>query len=63
MWPHAVRADMSFWEGIVACGLVDYPSIALADLVEPAPSMQIVSDAVVIEFGDVFGYKKEIETS
>jgi hypothetical protein len=25
--------------------------------------MQIVSDAVVIEFGDVFGYKKEIETS
>ncbi|NIS82457.1 MAG: octanoyltransferase [Anaerolineales bacterium] len=50
-----VDPDMSYWEGIVACGLVDHPSIALADLLDPIPSMASVQDAVIETFGEVFG--------
>jgi len=57
-----VNPDMSYWKGIVGCGLKDYPVISLAELrgstlVPDSPSMEEVMDAVSVSFGEVFGYK------
>lgn len=49
-----VVPDMRYWEGIVACDLPQTPMVALADLLEPVPSMEQVAEAVVTEFGNVF---------
>ena len=50
-----VDPDMSYWKGIVACGLAGYSAISLADLIEPVPTMKAVEDAVVQSFQEVFG--------
>jgi lipoyl(octanoyl) transferase len=52
-----VSPVMSYWEGIVACGLPDSPAIALADLLQPAPEMGAVVDSLVEAFGSVFGFQ------
>jgi lipoate-protein ligase B len=49
-----VNPDMSYWEGIIGCGLPGHASIALADLMEPAPPLSAVMDVVVAQFGKVF---------
>ena len=49
-----VAPDMQYWEGIVACDLPETPMIALADVLDPVPSMEQVTEAVVTEFGYVF---------
>jgi lipoate-protein ligase B len=49
-----VNPDMRYWDGIVGCGLKDHASISLADLLEAAPPMSAVTDAVVEQFGKVF---------
>ena len=49
-----VAPDMRYWEGIVACDLAETPMISLADLLEPAPSVEQVAEAIVGEFGKVF---------
>lgn len=49
-----VNPDMSYWDGIIGCGLKDHASIALADLMDVAPPMNAVMDAVVEQFGKVF---------
>ena len=49
-----VAPDMEYWEGIVACGLPDTPMVSLANLLDPAPTMERVTEAIVKEFGDVF---------
>lgn len=56
-----VDPDMSYWEGIIGCGLEDYPETCLADLLASSPEMNTVSTQVITAFGDVFGYRmKEI---
>ena len=50
-----VNPDMSYWEGIIACGLVDHPIVSLADLLDPVPDMQTVKSAVRTAFAEVFG--------
>jgi lipoate-protein ligase B len=57
-----IHPDMSYWEGIVACGLADYPSVALADLLEPTPSMEEVLAIVTASFGNRFKYDMIEET-
>jgi lipoate-protein ligase B len=52
-----VNPDMGYWEGIVGCGLKDYPIASLADLLDPPPSMPQVMEAVTASFGEVFGYR------
>ncbi len=42
-----VDPDMHYWDGIIACGLVGYPAVSLADLVQPIPTMKDVEDAVI----------------
>ena len=40
-----VSPDMSYWEGIVGCGLSDHVSISLADLLPEPPEMDAVAAA------------------
>jgi lipoate-protein ligase B len=56
-----VHPDMSFWQGIVACGMPGAPAVALADLLEPPPGMQAVIHSVIAAFGRVFGFEMELE--
>lgn len=50
-----VEPDMSYWEGIVPCGLSEYPMISLAQLIDPAPSMEAAIQAVIEGVGKAFG--------
>lgn len=50
-----VHTDMTYWDGIIACGLADFPLVSIADLVALAPSMQEVKRRVVTAFAEVFG--------
>jgi len=49
-----VAPDMEYWEGIVACNLPETPMVSLANLLDPAPTMEQVTEAIVKEFGNVF---------
>lgn len=49
-----VDPDMSYWDGIIACGLVDHPSVSLADLLIPFPDMKEVKSAVGTAFAEIF---------
>jgi lipoyl(octanoyl) transferase len=51
-----VDPDMSYWEGIIACGLAGEPVAALADLLDPVPEMQQVKREVESAFREVFEY-------
>ena len=51
-----VDPDMSYWEGIIACGLAEEPVAALADLLKPLPSMDRVKGELIHAFEEVFGY-------
>jgi lipoate-protein ligase B len=50
-----VNPDMSYWGGILACGLNNQNKVSLANLVQPLPTMQAVKDRVTAMFGAVFG--------
>ncbi len=52
-----VSPDMSYWDGIIGCGLRDHVSISLADLLPEPPEVAEVADAVVRAFGRVFDFK------
>jgi lipoyl(octanoyl) transferase len=52
-----VNPDMSYWDGIIACGLADYPVVSLADLLPAPPDMQKVKREIVEAFGEVFDYE------
>jgi lipoyl(octanoyl) transferase len=56
-----VSPDMSYWDGIVACGLVDDPAISMAQLMEPPPRMDRVVDQVVRAFGKIFSTKMKLQ--
>jgi lipoate-protein ligase B len=47
---------MSYWEGIIACGLHDYEETSLAELLDPTPPLGAVMDKIIGSFGQVFGY-------
>ena len=51
-----VNPDMSYWDGIIACGLADEPLASLADLFPQPPEMGKVKREITTAFGDVFGY-------
>ena len=52
-----VNPDMSYWEGIIACGLATHPVTSLADFLAPVPSMGIVMNALIFAFGNVYNYE------
>ncbi|MFN8384502.1 MAG: lipoyl(octanoyl) transferase LipB [Anaerolineales bacterium] len=51
-----VNPDMEYWDGIIACGLSE-PVVSLADLIAPAPSMQVVKEKVKSAFLETFEIK------
>jgi lipoate-protein ligase B len=52
-----VNPNMSYWEGIIACGLADEPVASLADLLVPVPEMDKVKQEIISAFGEDFGYE------
>ncbi len=55
-----VAPDMSYWQGIIACGLENQNQISLEYLLDPAPGMERVIEAVMQSFGKVFGYQMQV---
>ena len=51
-----VDPDMSYWDGIVACGLAEYPVVSLAELMNELPDMWKVKQAITLAFEEVFGF-------
>ncbi len=51
-----VNPDMSYWDGIVACGLAEYPVVSLADLLSEPPEMSKVKNEIILAFEEVFGF-------
>jgi lipoate-protein ligase B len=49
-----VNPDMSYWDGIIGCGLPDHASISMADLLGDGLAMGAVMDELVKQFGKVF---------
>jgi lipoyl(octanoyl) transferase len=49
-----ISPDMSYWDGIIACGLTGHSVTSLADLLPDPPSMHQVIQAVMRAFGSLF---------
>jgi len=49
-----VAPDMSYWDGIIGCGLAGYSVTSLTDLISTPPPMQLVVQATVSSFEKVF---------
>ncbi len=49
-----VAPQMEYFQGIIPCGLSEYPVISLADLQETAPAMEAVKAAVILAFRQTF---------
>jgi lipoyl(octanoyl) transferase len=52
-----VDPDMSYWNGIVACGLVGSPVVSMADLLPVPPAMSDVKNIVRAAFEQEFGWE------
>jgi lipoyl(octanoyl) transferase len=52
-----VDPDMTYWDGIIGCGIQDYPIASLADLLQPVPDMQQVRQAIIQAFSEEFDYQ------
>jgi lipoyl(octanoyl) transferase len=55
-----VSPDMSYWDGIIGCGLEGYAITSLAALLPNPPPMQQVRQAVINAFREVFGLDCEV---
>lgn len=55
-----VAPDMSYWKGIIACGLDNQNQISLEYLLDPPPGMERVIDEVVKSFGRTFDYEMQM---
>jgi lipoate-protein ligase B len=56
-----IEPDMSFWEGIIACGLQGYSETSLAQLLPKPPKMKTVIEKLVAAFGEQFKYRMVLE--
>ncbi len=52
-----VNPDMSYWDGIIACGLAGSPVVSMADLLPEAPEMGEVKQSVCEAFASEFGWE------
>lgn len=55
-----VDPDMSYWDGIIACGLDEQNKASLAYFFEEPPIVDNVADTVIEMFSQVFGYKMQV---
>lgn len=58
-----VDPDMSYWDGIVGCGLADHPAVSLAQVLNTPPDIQRAAAAVTTAFGRVFEYEMVMRTA
>lgn len=56
-----INPDMTYWQGIIACGLENQNKVSLAHLVEPVPDMNRVIEYIIEHFAEVFGYSVSIQ--
>ena len=56
-----VSPEMDYWDGIVACGLVDHPVVSLEQILDPTPTMGRVALEVATAFGEVFDMRMVAE--
>jgi lipoyl(octanoyl) transferase len=49
-----VNPDMSYWDGIIACGLAGAAVTSLAELLAEPPSLRHTTEVVAHAFGEVF---------
>ncbi len=54
-----VDPDMTYWDGIIACGLAGSPVVSMADVLEKAPAMNEVKRVVARSFAEVFDWQVE----
>jgi lipoyl(octanoyl) transferase len=52
-----VNPDMSYWQGIIPCGLDGVTMISLAQLIQPVPTMEDVISFVISAFKSVFDFE------
>jgi lipoate-protein ligase B len=52
-----VNPDMSYWQGIIGCGLVGYPVTSLAEILQPTAKMDTVTEIVVSSFAHTYKYR------
>jgi lipoate-protein ligase B len=52
-----VSPDMTYWQGIIGCGLAGYTATSISQLLDPPPSMEKVKSAVMQALGESFGYQ------
>jgi lipoyl(octanoyl) transferase len=52
-----IDPDMSYFDGIISCGLADLPVASLAEIMEQVPSIEEVEDRLTAAFAEVFGYQ------
>ena len=55
-----VDPDMSYWDGIIACGLDEQNKASLAYFYDEPPSINDVSETVIETFSQVFGYEMQV---
>jgi lipoyl(octanoyl) transferase len=58
-----VDPDMAYWDGIIPCGLTDYPIASVADLVPEPPPMSEIKRVVARSLADDLGYELHFQSS
>lgn len=54
-----VNPDMSYWEGIIGCGLEDYQETSISELLSPPPKIKTIMRSVITAFGEEFNLTME----
>lgn len=52
-----VAPDMTYWQGIIGCGLKGHAVTSMADCLRTVPTVEVVSDVLITAFGEVFSYR------
>jgi lipoyl(octanoyl) transferase len=52
-----VHPDMTYWQGIIGCGLKDHPVTSLAQLMKEPPSVERMQALVIQAFAQVFNFE------
>lgn len=57
-----VSVDMSYWKGILACGLENQNKASMDYFLDPPPTIEEVSKVLIEVFGGIFSYEMQIST-
>jgi lipoyl(octanoyl) transferase len=52
-----VNPDMSYWEGIIPCGLSGVKMVSIENLIRPLPPMKDLINSIALAFAKSFNYK------